>query len=333
MALIPSYKSAMGTALIAGTDLSAALTGRTKWHRFEKASFKTSKNFKKDPTPVYHGPDKAHAGRIGVEVNAEGPLYSEGLEHVFYSALGKLTMSGAGDPFTGSYEPDDVVAASKSYLTAEMILGNSSKALAANVAVTEWMLRGGRDAEARYSWKGIGAKPQLIAKTAISFPANALEHPGAHNTVLTVDGVASFDIEDWEVRYKRKRHAKYNGNSRFITGGEYLEVEEWVIAATILFDDATGDALQSKAYDAAAATAPADSISKENTYAVSLKNTARSSAPERSVDVSFPAAVLEPVEPEPAGRDLLRARVVAHAFHNGTRMGKVDWKFSNSTGT
>lgn len=320
MVLKSSIGSHIGTAKLNSLDLTAAIPARTKFSRITRITPRTDHGRKLDPSAAAGTPRRSHLGRVGGVVDVEGPLYVEGaILDFLLSIFGNVTATGAGDPYTQTFTESDIVVQNKSYLSAEFALGPDD-ALLANAAVSRFEVSGGSSAEAMFKATLLLGKPTLGARTTPTFTTTP-PVPGHHNLVATIDGVTDFFVEGYRFWWDHHNvDDGYNGNSRYRKVAPYREWEAG-FELTLKYDGTTGKDLWEKSWDADGATAPHETDAEENTYAVNLKNTAQVAAPERSIDWDSPAVILDPVHPEPSGRELLRAKVVGRALDNGSIAG------------
>lgn len=332
MVLQSSIGSHIGTGKLNSLDLTAALVARTKFSRSGRITPRTDHGRRVDPSSAAGTPRRSHLGRLGGVVDVEGPLYVEGsIEHFLLSVFGADAVAGVGDPFTHTLTEVDAAVANKSYFTLEAAFGTGD-ALVANAACSRLEISGGADAIAMYKATCLLGKPTIGTRTAPTFTTTP-PVPGQHNLVATIDGVTDFYVESW--RYWWDHHNVqdgYNGDSRFRKNAEY---HEWDCGfeLTVKYDSVTGKDLWEKSWDADGATAPHETDAEENAYAVNLKNKAQVGAPERSLAWDSGAVVLDPVHPEPSGRDLMRAKITGRALDNGTIAGARALLLNSVSGT
>lgn len=321
MVLITSIGATLGTSLLANLDLNTAHVARTKFMRTTRMAMRIEQGRKLDPSSAAGTPRRSHLGRVIATMDIEGPLYCEGsIEHLLASVFGADAVAGVGDPFTHTFTESDPVVAAKSAVTVEMPLsGSVTDALIANGYVTRLEVSGGGSAEAVYKAQLLLGKPLIGAKTAATLTTTP-PVPGHHNLVPTIDGVTDFFTESWRFWWDHHNYADgFDGNLRTRRVAPYGEWDAG-FDHMLRYDSVTGKDLIEKSWDADGATAFNETDAEENTYAANFKIKAQGS-PERSIAWDSGAVVLDPITPEPTGRDILRSKVSGRGLDNGTIAG------------
>ena len=321
MAGLPAYQSVLMSGKQTSADLAAALVTRTKAQRFTKCNFQHGQNYEYDPSAANIGPDLAAQGPYDLKLDAELLGFTEGvIEQAYLSCMGAVSTAteGAGTPqaHRSTFTFANSVPAAGGYVSVERGFGTSTEAEAANFAITRVEARGG-SAMVRYMLKGVGGKPQRVTKSTPTY-TTAPPLPGSYLTTITIGG-ASTKCRGWShyVDHHNEENG-YDGTHRYRTQAEYQEAEAGC-DVELLFENM--DMLR-RFWSSATATEP-DATGTAPAYATEIKTEGKQiptsgGTEKHTLDWKATSCVLDSLDVELAGRDLIRQRIRGRALRDGT---------------